>query len=196
MLVTRKMTAALAAAALVGLLAGATPAAASANSQPVLSASAFWTTHHPNGGVSVQVDEQHGKHPPGGLFLFVTQQFCDATHDQMVFRSFLSNAPLSASQVFVDRHLRAALVDAHVTVSGTEQRLHGCASPSGTPQTTDLGNINAEIDAGWLATGPVRNVQPGIVARDAHAFALLKLGHHASVLGLSDTAELRRTDQS
>ena len=157
------------------------------------SASAFWVVgDDQQTRVSVQAGTAEAGQDPGSLFLFVTQAFCDTATDEMVFRSFSSQEALRPGDFRVHPLLKSARLDVTTEVSGTEQRLPGCTSPTGFPSFTDLGKSTVEVHATWTATGEVVEVQPGVVARDAVATGTIT-GEMLSPgpLGSSQFAQLR-----
>lgn len=159
------------------------------------SASAFWDVGDARQTrVSVQGSTTGGPHDADSRFLFVTQSFCDEGADQMVFRSFLSQGPIEQGGFSVHPRLKSARLKTSTTVTGAEQRVGTCASPSGPVSFTNLGTSSVKVQVNWDATSDVYEVQPGIVARDAVATGTIT-GSTLSPgpLGSSDTAQIRRT---
>lgn len=173
----------------VALVAG--PAAAA--TPPTLSASAFWQLNGPlHTAVSLSATNAPGS--PSTVFVQISQEFCDTHTNEMVFRGFSTQAAVKG--VFVeDGRIRFAGLDTWVRAEEVDQRIPDCASPMGQPHEVDLGTVSVHLRAGWLGTGPVTQVQPGIQARAAHALAILDGPNTLGVgkLGPSQTAELRRS---
>jgi hypothetical protein len=170
----------------------AAPTRAAPPPTPTLSASAFWQLNDANqNAVSLSVTRAPGQ--TGQVFVFVTQQFCDTATDQAVFRIFFAQVPVSGVAQ-INAQLRHAILASSVTGRETEQRLSNCASPSGIPTFTDLGEVTVGVFANWIGTGPISVVQPGIEARAAHATGALIGPNTLAIgpLGPSVTAELRR----
>ncbi len=149
------------------LLLAAAPAAASGGTR---SAIASWDLGDPmRTRVSLQGTAAANAEEPGSLFLFVTQSYCETATDEMVFRSFFSQQPLDPGSFRVHPQLKWARLSTSTSVTGSEQRVAGCASPSGSPTSSSLGLSTIDIDATWTASGPAYEVQPGITARNAVA---------------------------
>lgn len=149
------------------LLLAVAPAAAAAGTRSTI---AFWDLGDPmHTRVSLQGTAAANAEEPGSLFLLVTQSHCETATDEMVFRSFFSQQPLDPGSFRVHPQLKWARLSTSTSVTGSEQRLAGCASPSGFPTSSSLGLSTVDIDATWTATGPAYEVQPGITARDAVA---------------------------
>jgi hypothetical protein len=149
------------------LLLTAAPAAASGGTRSTI---AFWDLDDlMHTRVSLQGTAAANAEQPGSLFLFVTQSYCDTATDEMVFRSFFSQQPLDPGSFRVHPQLKWARLSTSTSVTGSEQRLVGCASTSGFPTSNSLGPSMIDIETSWTATGPAYEVQPGITARDAVA---------------------------
>jgi hypothetical protein len=130
------------------------------------------------------------------LFFFVSQQFCDVARNQEVTRTFTSQPIVGPAFFTVSPHLAGAVLAVPaVQMSGSEDRLDGCSSLSGTPRTVSLGTSTVALFASWKATGPIKVRQPGRTYRAASAngvelsTGLLNLGD----LGPSKSAELDRS---
>jgi hypothetical protein len=174
------------------LAVGVGPAGATPPPPQVLSASAFWQLNDANSNaVSLQITRTPDQK---SLFVLVTQQFCDTATDERVFRGFSAQVPVSGVAQ-VNAQLRHAVLATTVTGNQTEQRLASCANPSGIPTFVNLGPATVAILAGWLGTGPITPVQPGIEARAARATGAIVGPNTLAIgpLGLSQTAELRRS---
>jgi hypothetical protein len=163
------------------------------------SAAAFWDVGDPlSTRVSLQPTSARQHAEPGApvrsrqLFLFVTQQFCDTTTDELVLRSFASQSELRPQDVHVLPNLRRARLDATVDVDVFEQRLSSCTNPSGTPTSEQLPDATVTIEASWDATGPATPTGPGFVTRPATATGTLTSPSSAGVgdLGTADFASL------
>jgi hypothetical protein len=172
------------------------PASAKAKTPPTFTAVASWQT----GGdapanVSLQVTRSEGASPV--LFFFVSLQFCDAEHDQEVFRSFNGSQPSDDALFAVGPNLGSAVLGARgVPMSGTEQRIDGCTTDAiSGAHPTSLASFKASIFGNWMSTAPKTHDAPGITTRDATAFGFefshgpLDLGD----LGPSQFASLRKS---
>jgi hypothetical protein len=181
----------LATAAAAALLIGWTsPAQAAVTTH---SASAFWTLSDAR---NTQVSLQGNTGPTAGsndsVFVQVNQNFCDTATNEKVFRTFSSQSSVPDRSFTVFPTLRGALLAASVTVNGTEFRQQNCASPTGQPTFTSLGQSSLFIGVLWTGRGPIYQVQPGIRGRAAVARGFIA-GSVTRWLGRSDTAELRET---
>lgn len=173
--------------AAIVLVAG--PAAASGSTR---SAIAFWDLNDPlQTRVSVQGNTSATGQDAGSLFLFVTQSYCDTGTDQLVFRSFFSQSALAPGSFRVHPLLKSATLNTSTTVSGSEQRLQGCSSPSGFT-FTDLGLSTVDAQVTWTATSEPYEVQPGITGRDATATgSIAGTSLSPGPVGTSQFAQLR-----
>lgn len=174
---------------------------AGAATLPTFDAVGSWLVDGPTASnVSLQVTETQGERP--SLFFFVSQQFCDAAHDQEVFRSFSGSLPEDRTIFAIGAKMSGAALNLrHVPMSGSEQRVDGCTTTaqravrSSGVHTHSLSSFRASILANWTATGPYHEVQPGIHAREATAFGVELSGGPLNLgdIGASGFAELRKT---
>ncbi len=183
-------------------VAGATPAVAA--SQPAgagtvvrtRTAAANWMVPGPvAANVSLQATEAGGSRLTS-LSFFVSEQFCDATTGQEVFRSFGAQTPPPLTLFSVERGLAGAvLIAGGLQVHGTEQRVQGCTTAPVSPPSGLLATSRVLLAVTWQATGPAGPGQPGVVVRAATATGLELSGGPLRLGGLGPVsfAQLRRS---
>lgn len=153
----------------------AAPAGAAAPVGAIRSASAYWDIgdpQHTQISLSAMTSARAGN--PGSIFLHVTQRFCNAATDELVYRSFDRSAPLERGSFLVRPYLRSARLWTSTTVQGTEQRVSGCANTTTFPTSfTPLGPSAVTVKASWTGVGDTRPSGPNQVTRDAVATGAL-----------------------
>jgi hypothetical protein len=160
----------LAAAVVLPLATGASPAGAAPAVTTTRSAVVSWVPTGPGTpNVSLQVDEETG--PTGSsVFFFVNESYCDVATDTEVFLSYLAEGPETNQLFVVARNLsNAVLVAPKLSVNFNEQTAPECDT-NGTDLTTVFsGPKTVALFGYWRATGPATPTFPGEVVRAANA---------------------------
>jgi len=183
------LAAAGAAAALLGW-----PGQVMATATPTHAASAAWQlADGKNTRVSVNTSRIDNR---STMSLFVSQEYCDAATDTLVYRSFSASTSLTQKQYQVLSKMKGANLAVTTPVSGTQMRIPNCAAPDHAAATTSsLGSAATAIAVTWTGVGSTYIVQPGVTGRAATATGSITGGAlsplNLGVLGTSQSAELR-----
>jgi hypothetical protein len=160
----------IAAAIIVPLTVGVTPASAAPVTTTTRTAVAGWVPTSPGSpNVALQITEESG--PTSSVVFFqVNENYCDTATNTAVFLSYLASGP-ETNQLFVVAHnlSTAVLAAPKLSVNFTKSTAPEC-NTNGSDITTVISAPRTVALFGlWLANGPATPTFPGEVVRPATA---------------------------
>jgi len=111
-----------------------------------------------NTSVFVSGFEGSFQSPPGrpfqatNVFVGVSQYFCDAVQDELVFRGYSGFEPAPDALRISGTLTNASVSDASLTLFGSETRYADCANPTN-PTFNNLGPFVVALSANWTGNG-------------------------------------------
>lgn len=163
----------IAAALVMAVAVGGTPAGAAQATTTTRTAVASWTPTGPGSpNVSLQITEQSGP-LSSYTFFFVNENYCDTATNTAVFLSYEASGTTNNQLFAVTPNLSGAVLAApKLSVNFTEQTAPECNTNGSDLTTVVSGPRNVSLFGLWKATGPASTTFPGETVRPASATVL------------------------